>query len=190
MDEHTKEVVANLLCYLVDNHENELLSEDALQQIGVKFLADEQYRVVINHTDPVQQETAICLKYRQRAKDSETALALAEKKLARAEKLNTVMYEAIKAALRIPELWCPVCVPTAENEGEHQALSIMFNNFNEAIILADKRLEALLKPGTNLPYCIHQLSGSPVKCSDPDNVRHNMFCDKHCTTPTGERSDV
>ena len=39
----TADVVANLLCYLVDRYENQPLSEIKLQEIGTQFLKDKHY---------------------------------------------------------------------------------------------------------------------------------------------------
>jgi hypothetical protein len=46
------------------------------------------------------------------------------------------MFDAIEAAMRIPELWCPTGEPDAEHEGEYEALGIMFNNFGSALAKA------------------------------------------------------
>jgi hypothetical protein len=45
------------------------------------FDVDHLYEVDATHTDPVQQETATCLKYRQRAREAEAALKECQAKL-------------------------------------------------------------------------------------------------------------
>ena len=51
----TADVVANLLCYLVDRYENQPLSEIKLQEIGTQFLKDKYYNKPI---PPLQKKEA------------------------------------------------------------------------------------------------------------------------------------
>lgn len=102
----------------------------------------------------------------------ETALALAEKKLARAnEKLKVAGDLIIEAEMY--------------HQGNKSELGGLLRIYISKT--ADKQLEAILKPAMFLPSCIHQESGIQMtKCNDPKNFRHKFACSKHCTTPTKE----
>ena len=60
----TENVVANLLCYILDNHESEPLSEKMLQQIGTEFLKSKYNIPVCKQAEPgeILKETRALLK--------------------------------------------------------------------------------------------------------------------------------
>jgi hypothetical protein len=165
-------VKRNIHCY-----ESISLANDDVERLlsVVDDLLPDPFTVDATHTDPGEKETA---------------LALANKKLARAEEALKEATDAIEAAIRIKDLWTYNHDDYLSNGTEGQALSTMLQKFNDVLgITEDTQLRDTIgrNPVSFLQPCKFQSKGSPVKCRDPYNFRFAGPCSKNCAKPTKEK---
>jgi len=119
------------------------------------------------HTDPAEKETALCIKYRQRARVAEAATEVEFKQLVITRKALCYIRDN----------------PTDHHANMHR---IAVNALHNCKKIQDKQLEDILgKPEPFLPQCKYQGNDTTVTiCHDPESKHYLKPCSKKCLTPT------